>query len=170
MLAYAAGDYSAFETLYQKHSGKVYAYLRRKLSSSEEVDEVFQKVFMKVHQARRKYRPEYLFAQWLFVIAKTSTLDHFRKQKRQVQTDDIAQFGDIFEAEVSQNHGGVALKGEKELTILEDLPSDQRAAVEKRILEDLSYEEIARQLQKTESNVRKLVSRALKKLRGSDDL
>lgn len=165
MLAYAAGDYSAFETLYRKHSGKVYAYLKRRLSSPEEVDEVFQKVFQKVHQSRRKYDEAYPFVQWLFVIAKTSALDHFRKQSRQVPTTNLEEMGDVFAAEVSQTDASPALKGEKEFTILDGLAGDQKTALEMRVIEERSYEEIARALKKTEQSVRQLVSRGLRKLR-----
>src|SRR5438309_472599 len=98
MLAYGAGDSSAFEALYQKHSGRVYAYLKKQLPVAEEADEVFQKAFLKLHQARRKYDASYPFTQWLFVIAKTCALDHFRKQGRQVPTTGIDVFGDAFSA------------------------------------------------------------------------
>jgi RNA polymerase sigma-70 factor (ECF subfamily) len=167
MLAYAAGDYSAFETLYQRHSGRVYAYLKRKLSSVEEADEVFQKVFLKLHQTRTKYDASYLFTQWLFVIAKTSVLDHFRKQGRQVPTSSLGDFGDVFEVELSQTQGNPALLLEegKRLEILEDIAPEQRQAIEMRILEEMSYEEIAKALNRSQESVRQIISRALKKLR-----
>jgi RNA polymerase sigma factor (sigma-70 family) len=158
-------DYSAFTRLYELHSGRVHAYLGRKLSNPEEVDEVFQKVFLKLHQTRSRYNPAYPFTQWLFVIAKTACLDHFRRQGRRPATESIEAFGDVFKAELSQDPGSVAFKGEKELTILEDLPPDQRAALEMRVIEEKSYDEIAAALKKTEQNVRQLVSRALRKLR-----
>jgi RNA polymerase sigma-70 factor (ECF subfamily) len=167
MLAYAAGDYSAFETLYQRHSGRVYAYLKRKLSTVEEADEVFQKVFLKLHQGRKKYDSSYLFIQWLFVIAKTSVLDHLRKQGRQVPTSSLAEFGDIFAAEMSQTDGNPALLLEegKRLEILEDIAPEQRQVIEMRIIEEMSYEEIAKALNRSQEGVRQMISRALKKLR-----
>jgi RNA polymerase sigma-70 factor (ECF subfamily) len=167
MLAYAAGDYSAFESLYQKHSGRVYAYLKRKLSSIEEADEVFQKVFLKLHQTRTKYDSSYLFTQWLFVIAKTSALDHLRKQGRQVPTSNLAAFGDIFAVEMSQTDGNPALLLEegKRLEILEDIAPEQRQVIEMRIIEEMSYEEIAKALNRSQEGVRQMISRALKKLR-----
>jgi RNA polymerase sigma-70 factor (ECF subfamily) len=167
MLAYASGDYAAFETLYQKYSGRVYAYLKRKLSNVEEADEVFQKVFLKLHQTRTKYNSTYLFTQWLFVIAKTSVLDHLRKRGRQVPTSNLEEFGDIFAVEMSQTDGNPALLLEqgKMLEILEDIAPEQRKVIEMRIIEEMSYEEIAQALNRSQAGVRQMISRALKKLR-----
>jgi RNA polymerase sigma-70 factor, ECF subfamily len=165
MRAYTAGDFSAFEALYRRHEGRVYAYLRKRFQSAEEAEEAFQKVFLKLHQARKSYDPAYLFTQWLFVIARSVALDHLRKLGRAAPSASLEDFGDVFAAELSQTPGSPAYKGEEDLTILEDLPPEQRAALEMRVLEEKSYEEIARALNKSQPNVRQLVSRALRKLR-----
>jgi RNA polymerase sigma-70 factor (ECF subfamily) len=167
MRAYAAGDYSAFETLYRRHSGRVYVYLSRRMSSAEEADEVFQKAFLKLHQSRRKYNSAYPFTQWLFVIVKTTALDHFRKQNRQVSTAHLEDFWDVFPSDLSQVESTQTLREEKASSVLAVLPPEQKRAIEMRVVEEKSYREIALALQKTEQNVRQLVSRALRKLRVS---
>ena len=49
---------------------------------------------------------------------------------------------------------------------LQVLPAAQRQAIEMRYLEDLSFDEIATRLETSSANSRKLISRALQKLRG----
>lgn len=156
MQAYLNADESAFAVLYNRHSGKIYAYLKKKLNNRQEVDEVFQKVFLKFHQSRKNYKAEYLVLQWLYVIAQTTVIDHFRKQNRQLITDDMP---------LSQNDTPEALNLERDVSLLDQLPNEQRQVVEMRIVDGLSYEQIAASLNRTEVGIRQTVSRALKKLR-----
>jgi RNA polymerase sigma-70 factor (ECF subfamily) len=165
MRGYVTGDSEAFETLYARHSGRVYAYLRKKLSSPQEVDEVFQTCFLKFHQSRFQYDPKYPVAQWLYVIAKTTLVDYFRKAGRQVAIADDVPFDEVLGTQVSQKDPLSALNELTELEVLEDLPPEQRKALEMRILEELSYEQIAARLGKSPVGVRQLVSRGLKKIR-----
>jgi RNA polymerase sigma-70 factor (ECF subfamily) len=50
-------------------------------------------------------------------------------------------------------------------SMLEVLPSDQRAAVQARVVDERSYEEIASELRCSESVVRQRVSRGVKVMR-----
>lgn len=163
MRRYREGDSAAFDMLYQRHSGKVYAYLRKKLSSQEEAEEVFQATFMKFHRSRQIYDPKYPVLQWLFVIVKSSLTDHYRKLGRQVPITDqaIENYSDIS----SQNERDEALSEERVATILQGLPPDQREIVERRVIKEDSYEEIAMSLKRSEAGVRQIVSRALRKLK-----
>jgi DNA-directed RNA polymerase specialized sigma24 family protein len=52
--------------------------------------------------------------------------------------------------------------------LLESLPADQRRAVELRVVEDMSYDGVARSLAITPENARMRVHRALKALRSRD--
>lgn len=160
MQAYQAGDSLAFETLYLRSSPKLYGYLRKKLSRSNEVEDVFQRVFLKLHRTRSDYDPKYLFEQWLFVIARTAVLDHFRMQQRS-----NAVFTD---QDVSELSDRVTIDGEREhveLPSLGALTAEQRQVIELKVIDDLTYEQIATRLRRSETSVRQLFSRAVRKLR-----
>lgn len=161
MHAYIGGDASAFETLYKRHSGKVYGYLQKRLKNRESADEVFQASFIKLHSSRAKYDFKYLFMQWLFVIVKTTLTDHFRKTGRQIKIADEELNPDL----VSQTDPSPALNEGKELEALNILPIEQRQAIEMRVIDELSYDEIAAKLGRSQESVRQMVSRGLKKLR-----
>ena len=57
MLAYAAGDAVAFDTLYARHKGGVYRYLLRQCRPSSVADELFQDVWTNLIRARASYAP-----------------------------------------------------------------------------------------------------------------
>lgn len=161
---YLSGDESAFASLYERHSGKVYAYLKKKLNTREETDEVFQKVFLKFHHSRKNYDRQYPVMQWLYVIAKTTLLDHFRAQSKQVKVDE-SPIEEINPNLLSQNAPAQTLSLERDIEILQSLSKEQRQAIEMRVFDELSYEQIAEKLNRSQDNVRQLISRALKKLR-----
>jgi RNA polymerase sigma-70 factor (ECF subfamily) len=163
MVRYLAGDDSAFELLYGKYSGKVYAYLRKKLNSPQEVEELFQISFLKFHRARDRYNSKYPVLQWMFVIVRSSLIDHYRKTARQVDLSDIPI--ECFSEPMSQNEAAPSLISERAGALLGQLPRHQRDIVTRRIIDDQTYEEIALSLNCSEESIRQTVSRTLRKMK-----
>jgi RNA polymerase sigma factor (sigma-70 family) len=82
MLAYAAGDAAAFDTLYGRHKGGVYRFLLRQCGHAGVADELFQDAWLNVVRARDTYAPSALFATWLYRIARNRLIDHWRATGR----------------------------------------------------------------------------------------
>jgi len=78
MLAYAAGDAAAFDTLYERHKGGVYRYLLRQCRHAGVADELFQDVWMNLIRARTGYAPTAKFTTWLYRLAHNRLIDHYR--------------------------------------------------------------------------------------------
>ena len=78
MLAYAAGDAAAFETLYARHKGGLYRYVLRQCANAGIAEELFQDVWMNVLRARASYVPSAKFTTWLYRIAHNRVIDHWR--------------------------------------------------------------------------------------------
>ncbi len=168
------GEQDAFETLYQRHAGRVYGYLSRRIQDRSERDEIHQSVFLKFHQSRAQYDPQYSVLQWLYVIARSTTQDHLRKLQRTLvavhdsegesdgkqrhQIENIA-------AEASQEAFGALGEAQVDLSALKEISDADRAVIQMRVLDEYSYEEIAKKLGRSEPAVRQMLSRALKKLR-----
>jgi RNA polymerase sigma-70 factor (ECF subfamily) len=57
MLAYAAGEAVAFDTLYRRHKGGVYRYLLRQCGNAGSADELFQDIWMNAIRVRSTYKP-----------------------------------------------------------------------------------------------------------------
>jgi RNA polymerase sigma-70 factor (ECF subfamily) len=82
MLAYAAGDAAAFDTLYARHKGGVYRYILRHCGNAGIADELFQDVWMNVIRARTTYAPSAKLSTWLYRIAHNRLIDHWRATGR----------------------------------------------------------------------------------------
>ncbi|MBC7690868.1 MAG: sigma-70 family RNA polymerase sigma factor [Methylotenera sp.] len=165
MRDYQAGSAAAFEQIYKTHSGQVYAYLQRRVQKREEVDEIFQLAWTKFHTSRDQYDPKYNLPQWIFVITRTVLVDHMRKSgRRREQPTELNEFWETVAA---------ADPAETEIVTdpqwfdqaLNGLSSDQKQMVKWRVLDELTYSEIASILEKSEQSIRQTISRALRKLK-----
>lgn len=160
MALYQQGEYGAFEELYSRHSGRVYSYLKVKLNSPGEAEDLLQHTFLKVHQARASYNGLLPFLPWLFSISRNLLIDHVRKHRPTViETGKL-----IALAEKAAQQGAP----ESSVTwddVLKLLPEEQRNLIQLRFEQGLSFEEIARLSGGNETSVRKRVSRTVQSLR-----
>jgi RNA polymerase sigma-70 factor (ECF subfamily) len=93
MLAYGRGDAGAFETLYKRHRGPLFRFMLRALSNAaghrSTAEELFQEAWIRVIEARSRYKPQARFTTWLYTIAHNLLVDHWRKKGLSlVQLDD----------------------------------------------------------------------------------
>jgi len=78
MLAYAGGDAVAFERLYDRHEAAVYRFLLRSVRVPAAAEELLQEVWLAVVRNAGRYRPQAAFRTWLYRIARTRLIDHWR--------------------------------------------------------------------------------------------
>ena len=79
MLRYAGGDPDAFQRLYEHHRGGLYRYFLRQTNRSV-AEELFQDVWARVVQSRKRYRPQAAFRTWLYTLAHNRLVDHWRRE------------------------------------------------------------------------------------------
>lgn len=78
MLRYARGDAPAFEQLYDRHEAGVYRFLLRSVGIAAVADDLLQEVWISVVRSADRYEPRALFTTWLYRIARTRLIDHWR--------------------------------------------------------------------------------------------
>lgn len=148
--------YEAFAELYARYSQKVFSFIMKKLRNQADAEDVLQKIFIKMHESKHLYNLKYKFEQWLFVIARTSILDHLRAKTRyQNRLSKIDEQSDL---------SGPDVQNEK----LNSLCEDQKEMLEMKFIDDLSYQEMAVLLNKSETSLRKMVSRLMINMRKGD--
>jgi RNA polymerase sigma factor (sigma-70 family) len=153
----AAGDDRAFEVLYQRYSTPINRYLRRRLSSIEEAQDVHQRVFLSAYSALRAGVEPMRFKSWLYRIAHNVCVSELRARKPvAVQIDD--------EPGLASAWADAAPRSREDLReLLDDLgniPKSQSSALLLREINDLSYAEIAETLHLPIATVRSHIFRA----------
>lgn len=151
--------YAAFNELYNRYSQRVFNFINKKIKNSFDSEDLLQKIFIKIHETKHQYKSKYKFEQWLFVIARSQVLDHFRAVKRYDE-----RLKNVELKEVNKN------ENEIEADFLSKLDQDQHELLSMKFIDDLSYQEISRIVNKSEVSLRKSVSRLVGRLRKGEAL
>jgi RNA polymerase sigma-70 factor (ECF subfamily) len=168
LAAVARRDGAGFSAFYRRHLAEVLAYLVRETGDSELAADLAAEVFAAVLLSAARYEAQAVSAlPWVIGIARHKLLMSWRRGRvearaRQrlglepVELDDLAlerieQLADAGVGRLEQ--------------MLEQLPPMEREAVRWHVVDEVGYDEIAKQLNCSEMVVRKRVSRGLGRLR-----
>ena len=168
LAAVAARDGAAFSAFYRRHLAEVLAYLVRETGDSELAADLAAEVFAAVLLSAGRYeaqRPSAL--PWVIGIARHKLLMSWRRGRvearaRQRLGLEPVELDDLALERVDQLADAGVGRLEQ---MLEQLPPMERDAVRWHVVDEVGYEEIAKQLNCSEMVVRKRVSRGLGKLR-----
>jgi RNA polymerase sigma-70 factor (ECF subfamily) len=150
------GDQMAYAGLMEMYRESIYFMMLKMVRTEDDAEdltiEAFGKAFNRLHQ----YSPSYAFSTWLFKIASNNAIDFIRKKRIKVTSMDSAYTNDDGESvgiDVSsseKNPAEEAIHGEKVehmREIVKKLKPRYRDLIEKRYFQELSYEEIADDMQ-----------------------
>lgn len=160
----ASGEPEHFGCFYQRHVREVLGYMMRRTGDPEAAADLTAETFAAAIVARRRFRPGVAPAgAWLLTIAHRKLVDYQRRgfaeerarrrlamERRPLAEEDTAL---------------IRALGEEVLGRWQELPAEQRTAIQARVLDERPYPEIASELGTSETAVRMRVSRGLASLR-----
>lgn len=165
-LARAAGmgDARAFESLYRKHSRRVYAVVWRLAGGqAARADDLVQETFIRAWQALPAFRFESAFSTWLHRMAVNTALMQLRKRAggEDSETDD-----GMLEAVPTTDTAGQRTRERLDLErAVATLPERARAVLVLHDIEGWKHEEIAAELGMAVGSSKAQLHRARKLLR-----
>lgn len=157
------GNTKAFAEIYDYYFPQIHKYVYYKVSE-EHVDDVVSTVFIKSWSKLDKYRKQKCaFGAWVFRIAHNTVIDHYRTNKAFYELEDrIADDNDALNPERLTD---ITLTGKRVHGALRNLGEKYQEVILLKYMNDMSNPEIANVMQVSESNVRTLQHRALRKLK-----
>ena len=164
-----AGDKDAFAQLVQTYQKPVYNLCLRMVSNPSDAEDLAQEAFVKAWRGLRFYKHEAAFSTWLYRLTSNVCIDFLRKQKRQNTislTDEDEQELEIPDAEPMPEE--LLLHREKQQAVSEamaQLEEEYRLALTLRVVDDLTYEQIAEVLGIKVGTVKSRIARAREQLR-----
>lgn len=169
MRLYLGGDFKAFDKLYRRLSPKVYGYLKSRGLNNEDADDLLQKIFLKFHKSSSSYNEKYPVLQWLFVMSKSALLDFKKSEFRKNRIEGEFKVDlELNSPSLSQNEAKVSLSEQMpNHEVLATLKPEIQGLVKMRVLDELSFAEMAQLTGASEASLRQILSRALKKLRNT---
>jgi len=178
MLGVRDDDPGAFEELVERYQNRLVGVMHHLVGNAAEAEDLAQEVFLRVYQARKKYRARCKFSTWLFTIANNLALNSRRSRKRrpavQLNVNDSGPLGPRPAERLLQDSGAQPVKriqqqelADKVRQALEGLNERQKMAVLLNKFEDMNYAEIAETMGLTAKAVKSLLCRARVNLRAA---
>jgi RNA polymerase sigma-70 factor (ECF subfamily) len=159
------GDVEAFDLIYEKYSGKLYAFGLKYLRSTAEAEELVQSVFLKVWENYKSLKKESSLKSYLFTIAYNDICKLFRK--RNYLQKFIADTLYKNSQSSSETEDGIDYQSvlERVQQIVDKLPERQKTIFLKSRQEGKSTKEIAEEVNLSPGTVDNYISEALKFIR-----
>ena len=159
---YLGGDMAAFDELMLRNERQIYRVCYRFVENREDAMDLAQEIFIKAFEHLPTFRRESSLKTWLYRIAMNHCINHVKKHPH--------EFVEVteFTASVSptiQSHLENQEQREHFMRLVKRLPPKQKAILEMRINEQLSYDEIAKMSGRSVSTIKASVFFALEKLR-----
>ncbi len=167
LLRAARRDPDAFCKFYDRHAARLHAWLLQETGNLEVATDLTAETFAQALRSLPRFRgerPESGRA-WLFAIAR-HLLARYRETAR-LETSARRRLGMPYEhdetGEANSRADGAAARRRLSAAV-SDLPVSQQRALGLRVISDLSYTDVAKQLGCTQAAARLRVSRALQAL------
>jgi RNA polymerase sigma-70 factor (ECF subfamily) len=157
------GDQIAFGLIYDHFAEKLYRFIYFRVGHKEVAEDVLSDTFVKSWQKINQINSPEALSGWLYQIAKHNIIDYYRLKKELVPLGEVEEF---LEDEVNPVDSINANMGQKRiLDVLKQLSPDQQEVIKYKFFEDMTNEEIAYVMGKTEGAVRVIQHRAILQLK-----
>ena len=149
------GDQRAYERLVTKYTVPLTRHVGKMVRDSQEVDDLVQEAFVKAFtKLIERYNPAYAFSTWLYRIATNHTIDYIRKKKlptfsidKPIQTRDGQLQMELPDSTYRPDRAVVTDQRNAILAeAIDALPPKYHRVIVMRHQEEMSYDEIATEL------------------------
>lgn len=164
-----AGDDAAYAKLLQRYKRAVYHVVLKMVRNIDDAEDLTIESFAKAFKSLHRFKKDFTFSTWLFRIATNNTIDFIRKKKlntlsiENTFTDDDGQSVSIDVEDENLDPQEETIKAQKAELIqlfVDKLPGKYQKLVRLRYFHELSYEEIAEELDAPLGTVKAQLHRA----------
>lgn len=142
------GDKYSFNLLVWKWEKQIFNLAVRMLGSVEDAADACQDIFISAYEKINSFKGNSQFSTWLYKIAINNCISKLRRKKienkiydKSILQDDIAiKHYDIRDDEINVIKNQLT---NRILKAIQNLPDEQKAIIELKIYQDLSFEEIS---------------------------
>jgi RNA polymerase sigma-70 factor (ECF subfamily) len=158
----------AFEELYRAYAPRVYGYLRTRVNSDAEAEDLAARTFANAFASLDRYRARGGgFGSWLMTIAHNLLVNWYRDRGRRPPPASLEEAAEVPsgapgpEFQLERNERIQAIRG-----AIEQLGAEQQRLIRLKYLDGLTNAQIGRILGRSEGAVKAMHHRTLRKLLG----
>ncbi|MES2411603.1 MAG: sigma-70 family RNA polymerase sigma factor [Bacteroidota bacterium] len=163
------GDQVAFTFLLDHYWNEVYGFMLKRTENETDAEDIAIETFSKAFDKIATYNPEFQFNTWLIAIAKNVHIDMLRKKKStvfvEITDEEDQQAYNIADTTPSVEDALITEQNlSRLLQFIKELKPHYQEVIQLRYFQEMSYQEIAEQLNEPLSNVKIKLLRAKKLL------
>lgn len=158
-----AGELDQFSYIYDKYVKKIYTYVFYKVKNQGATEDIVSDIFLQSLKAIKKFDIERgYFSAWLYKISQNKINDYYRKRKENYSLEEV--WGLKADEDQTKDYQN---QEEKELLYqaIKKLKQSQQEIIILRVVQGLSYKEIALIIKKSEAAVKMNFKRSIEKLK-----
>ncbi|NVK49213.1 MAG: sigma-70 family RNA polymerase sigma factor [Cyclobacteriaceae bacterium] len=162
-------DQSAYAALMKRYKKAVYFMILKMIRDADDAEDLTMEAFAKAFKNLHRFKKDYTFSTWLFRIATNNAIDFIRKKKLKTMSlnttmsDDSGNAVTIDVEDDENNPQDEFIKSQRIEMVrifVDKLPAKYRKLVQLRYFDELSYEEIAQELDKPLGTVKAQLHRS----------
>ena len=162
-------DQQAYASLMKRYKKAVYFMILKMIRDADDAEDLTMEAFAKAFRNLHKFKKDYTFSTWLFRIATNNAIDFIRKKKLKTMslnntlTDDGGNAVNIDIEDDDNNPQDEYIKTQRKEMVrifVDKLPAKYRKLVKLRYFDELSYDEIAEELDKPLGTVKAQLHRS----------
>jgi RNA polymerase sigma factor (sigma-70 family) len=162
-------DQQAYASLMKRYKKAVYFMILKMIRDADDAEDLTMEAFAKAFRNLERFKKDYTFSTWLFRIATNNTIDFIRKKKLKTMSlnntlsDDSGNAVNIDVEDDDNNPQDEYIKSQRIEMVrifVDKLPAKYRKLVQLRYFDELSYEEIAQELEKPLGTVKAQLHRS----------
>jgi RNA polymerase sigma-70 factor (ECF subfamily) len=188
MVQAANGQQTAFNKLFERYQVRIYNFIKKQVVAQDAAEDITQEVFFRLYKSIKSYDPSRQFSSYLYKIAVNEIRRYYQKLAANqtyslndpvLDTEDGRERGDMIpgdpgpEIQVSSDLGSESVR-----KLIDRLPPEQKMVVLLKVYDQMTFDEIARVMDRPLSTVLSRMRYALQKLHnwiteegiGSDEL
>jgi len=163
------GDQVAFTFLLDHYWNEVYGFMLKRTENETDSEDITIETFSKAFDKIATYNPEFQFNTWLIAIAKNVHIDMLRKKKStvfvEITNEEDQQAYNVADSSPSAEDELITEQNlSRLLQFIKELKPHYQEVIQLRYFQEMSYQEIAEQLNEPLSNVKIKLLRAKKLL------
>ncbi len=165
------GEERAYTELLHRYYDSIYFLLLRKIGNNNDAEDLTMETFGKAFNSLKQYTTAYAFSTWLYRIAINNCIDFVRKKKSRPQSFDTGV--DFYDPDNTHfeskylNPEDLVIKEQKAVEVrkmIKTLKPRYANIIELRYYKEMSYEEIANEMQLPLGTIKAQLYRARKLL------
>jgi len=156
---FAAGDLSAFETLFRRHQTLVYGWIVRIVRDAGAAEDLTIETFWRIYRSRERFDPERSFGAWARRIATNVAIDYLKTLRPEESLSAKAACAVGVDPDLRHH-----IRQQTERAFRQ-LPARLQTVATLALVEELPYEEISESLGISIGAIKSRVFRAVRLLR-----